>query len=456
MRMIKQKRISMDKSFYKMVFGIVFPIMIQNMVNTLVSSVDVIMLGYVDQISLTASSLANQPYNILSFIFYGVSSGSAILAAQYWGKKDLAAIEKILGIALRIALLFAVGFAFAVFFFSEPVMHIYTNDLSVIDAGAKYLRIISITYIFSAITQMYLCVQRCVERVRLSTVVLSVSLFLNVALNACFIFGIGFFPKLGLTGVAIATCIARAVELTICIVDSVRNKLVKIYIPYIWARNRMLFLDFMKYSLPALANDVVASVGWSMYSVILGHLGTEVVAANAIAVVARNWGTVFCFGISSGCAIILGRTLGENKLELARDYGARFLKLSFLVGVLGGILIILLRPLFLIMGHLDDQAGWYLNIMLFVNAYYVIGMALNSTWISSMFRAGGDSRFGFLCDAITLWCWVIPVGFIFAFLLKLPPIWVYIFLMADEFFKMPFVYRHYKKYGWLKNITREI
>ncbi len=132
------------------------------------------------------------------------------------------------------------------------------------------------------------------------------------------------------------------------------------------------------------------------------------------------------------------------------------MKLSFLVGVLGGILIILLRPLFLIMGHLDDHAGWYLNIMLFVNAYYVIGMALNSTWISSMFRAGGDSRFGFLCDAIILWCWVIPVGFIFAFLLKLPPIWVYIFLMADEFFKMPFVYRHYKKYGWLKNITREI
>lgn len=449
------KRRPIDKTFYKMVFAIIFPIILQNMVNTLVNSVDVIMLGYVDQISLTASSLANQPYNILSFIFYGVSSGSAILASQYWGKRDLVTVEKILGIALRISLIFALGFAFVVCFFSETVMRFYTKDPAVIAAGMIYLKIISMTYIFSAVTQMYLCVQRCVERVRLSTVVLSISLILNVVLNACFIFGIGFFPRMGLTGVAIATCIARAVELAICLVDSVRNRLVKIRISYLWARERLLFLDFMKYSLPALANDVVASVGWSMYSVILGHLGTDVVAANAIAVVARNWGTVFCFGAASGCAIILGRTLGENQLELAKDYAKRFLRLSFLFGAFGGILILVLRPFFLTMGHLDAKAEWYLSIMLFINAYYVIGMALNSTWIGSVFRSGGDSRFGFLCDAVTLWCWVIPMGFILAFFIKLPPIWVYLFLMGDEFYKMPFIYRHYKRYGWLKNITRE-
>lgn len=451
---MKQKIFSIDKSFYKMVFAIVLPIMIQNMVNTLVNSVDVMMLGYVDQVSLSASSLANQPYNILSFIFYGVSSGSAILAAQYWGKRDLVTIEKILGIALRLALAFALIFAVAAFFFPESVMKLYTNDPKVIAAGIKYLRIISMTYIFSAITQMYLCVQRCVERVRLSTAVLSTSLFLNVVLNACFIFGIGFFPKMGLTGVAIATCIARLAELIICIIDSLHNKLVKIRIPYLWARNRILFLDFMKYSIPALANDVIASVGWSMYSVILGHLGSDVVAANAIAVVARNWGTVLCFGIANGCAIILGRTLGENQLALAKEYARRFLRISFLFGVLGGILILLFRPLFMVMGHLNAEATRYLNLMLFINAYYVIGVALNSTWISSIFRAGGDSKFGFLCDLITLWCWVIPMGFILAFLLKLPPIWVYVFLSADEFFKIPFVYRHYKKYGWLRNITR--
>lgn len=192
---MKQNIFAIDKKFYKMVFAIVFPIMIQNMVNTLVSSVDVIMLGYVDQVSLSASSLANQPYNILSFIFYGVSSGSSILAAQYWGKRDLVTIEKILGIALRLALAFALIFAAAAFFFPE---------------------------------------------------------------------------------------------LVICIIDSLRNKLVKIRIPYLWTRNRTLFLDFMKYAIPALANDVIASVGWSMYSVILGHLGSDVVVANAIAAAFRE------------------------------------------------------------------------------------------------------------------------------------------------------------------------
>ena len=135
-----------------MVFAIVLPIMIQNLVNTLVNSVDIIMLSYVDQVSLSASSLANQPYNILSFIFYGISSGSAILAAQYWGKRDLVTIEKILGIALRIALTFSLIFAVAACFFSESVMQFYTSDPEVIDAGIKYLQIISLTYIFSAIT----------------------------------------------------------------------------------------------------------------------------------------------------------------------------------------------------------------------------------------------------------------------------------------------------------------
>lgn len=347
-----------------MVFAIVLPIMIQNLVNTLVNSVDIIMLSYVDQVSLSASSLANQPYNILSFIFYGISSGSAILAAQYWGKRDLVTIEKILGIALQIALTFSLIFAVAACFFSESVMQFYTSDPEVIDAGIKYLQIISLTYIFSAITQMYLCIQRCVERVRLSTAVLSTSLFLNVALNACFIFGIGFFPKMGLTGVAIATCIARLTELIICLIDSLRNKLVKIHISYLWARNRTLFLDFMKYSIPALANDVVASVGWSMYSVILGHLGSDIVAANAIAVVARNWGTVLCFGIANGCAIILGRTLGENQLALAKEYAKRFLRLGLCFGIFGGILILLFRPLFLTMGHLSERAIHYLNFML--------------------------------------------------------------------------------------------
>ncbi len=446
---------SKNQSFYRMIFTLILPIVIQNLINTAVSSADVFMLGYVDQTSLSASSLANQPFNILSFIFYGIASGSSILASQYWGKHDLKTIEQVLGIALRLALSFAAVFWAAAFFFPKYVMKIYTGDSEIIAVGAVYLRIVSFTYLLSAVTQMYLNIQRCIERVRLSTMVYSVSLLINVCLNACFIFGLAGFPKLGLTGVAIATVIARLFEIIVCLIDSARGKLVKLRVPYIWARNKVLFGDFLKYSLPALCNDIVASLGWSAYSAILGHLGSDVVAANSVAVVARNFGTVFCNGVSSACAIIMGRTLGENNLALARTYGKRFVGLAFASGLVGTALILLSRPIFLNMGSLTPQAYHYLSIMLFIASYYVVGMSLNSTWIGSMFRAGGDARFGFLCDVITLWGWVIPVGFILAFVIKVPPMGVYFFLMFDEFFKMPFVYRHYKKEKWLKNITRD-
>lgn len=345
-----------EQSFYKMTFVIVVPIIIQNIINTAVNSVDVFMLGYVSQTALSASSLANQLFNILSFIFYGVSTGAAVLAAQYWGKKDCRTIEKVLGISLKLSLLFAVIFAIPAAVCPSVVMSWYSNETDVIAAGSVYLRIISVTYILSAVTQMYLNIQRCIERVKLSTVVLSSSLFINVGLNACFIFGFGPFPKLGLTGVAIATCIARMYELVFCIVDSRRQTLVKLRSEEILKRHRELFQDFIKYSLPVVANDVIASVGWSMYSVIMGHLGSDVVAANSIAVVARNFGTVFCFGFTNGCLIILGRTLGENRLELAREYARKFIGLAIMAGCIGAGVVLLCRPLFLMFSNLTPQA----------------------------------------------------------------------------------------------------
>ena len=179
-------------------------------------------------------------------------------------------------------------------------------------------------------------------------------------------------------------------------------------------------------------------------------------AANSIAVVARSFGNVFCSGISSSCSIILGRTLGENKLELAKDYAKRFLRLALIFGTCGGLFVLAMRPVFINMADLSEQATEYLGTMLIIQSYYLLGMTLNTCWIGSIFRAGGDSKFGFICDTITIWAWVVPVGFLLAFVLELPPMAVYFFLLFDEFFKMPFVYRHYKKYGWLKNITRDL
>lgn len=211
----------------------------------------------------------------------------------------------------------------------------------------------------------------------------------------------------------------------------------------------------MKYSLPAFGNEVSWGVGFSMYSVIMGHLGSDMVAANAVAVVAKNLGTVVCFGIANAGAILLGKAIGAGQMETVKEDASRFCWITFVSGIAGGALIFLLRPLFMNMADLSAVAQGYLSIMLFINMYSVLGQAMNSTVICGIFRAGGDSRWGFICDVIDMWLFAVPLGFISAFLLKLSPMWVYFLIYLDEFVKLPFVYRHYKSYQWLKNITRD-
>ena len=104
---------------------------------------------------------------------------------------------------------------------------------------------------------------------------------------------------------------------------------------------------------------------------------------------------------------------------------------------------------------ITDQALYYLKYMLLINAFYILGIAVNSTLIAGVFRAGGDSRFGFICDTINMWVYAVPLGFIAAFALKLPPLVVYILLCTDEYVKWPWVIRHYLSFKWMKNITKK-
>lgn len=216
----------------------------------------------------------------------------------------------------------------------------------------------------------------------------------------------------------------------------------------------MLFADFVRLSLPALGNDISWSVAFSMYSVIIGHLGTDAVAANSFVIVVRNFGTILCFGMASAGGILLGNIIGENKLEEAREGAKKLMKLTVITGAIGGLIILASMPLVLNYASLSEQAMHYLKCMLFINTYYVMGAAVNTTLIAGVFRAGGDSRFGFICDTIDMWCYAVPLGFIAAFALRLPVMWVYFLLCTDEFVKWPWVLKHYKSGKWLNNITR--
>lgn len=444
-----------NDSFYRHIFKLVLPIVLQNLLSAAVSSADVVMLNYVGQSSISAVSLASQYASVLFMVFYGLGTGVTILCAQYYGKGDIQAIQVLEGIAMRFSLIFAVVFAGLALCIPAELMKIFTNDAELIELGASYLRCMSVSYLCWGITEVYLAVLRSIERVVISTAMNMLAFGLNIIFNAVFIFGLFGMPRLGATGVAIATSLSRLIELAACFGVSFFSKDIKLDFRYMFVSNKALFSDFIRLSLPALGNDIIWSVAFSMYSVIMGHMGTDAVAANSFVVVVRNFGTVLCFGMASAGGILIGNIIGENKLEEARDGAKKLMKLTIITGAIGGVIILAIMPAALMYADLSEQAMHYMKYMLLINVYYVMGAAVNTTLIAGVFRAGGDSRFGFVCDGIAMWCYAVPLGFIAAFVIKLPVMWVYFLLCTDEFIKWPWVIKHYRSGKWLNNITRE-
>ncbi len=444
-----------SREFTKMACAIALPIAAQNMINTLVNSADVVMLGYVSQTALSASSLANQVQFILGCMYYGIMAAAGILVAQYWGKHDVETIERVLGLALRFSIGASIIFFLPSFFCPRLMMRIFTNEEPIIVEGARYLKLISITYLLQGFSQMYLAVIRSRERVILPMVTNSITLSINILINAIFIFGLFGAPKLGLIGVAVGTLIARVLEVGICLLDSAHSKDVKFRVRRIFEKGGILVQDLLHLGTPAMINDLAWGTAFSMYSVILGHLGSDAVAANSVAQIARNLGTVLCFGFANGTAIIIGKAISEKGIEVARLYSKRMVRITSIAGIVGGLLILAVRPLLLLFaGNLTDTAASYLNGMLLINTYYVWGQGVNTCWICGCFRAGGDTRWGMVCDILDMWCFSVPLGLLTAFVLKLPVLWVYFFLCLDEFVKIPFVIRHFNSFAWIRNITR--
>lgn len=244
-------------TFYRQIFKLVLPIVIQNLLSAAVSSADVVMLNYVGQSSISAVSLASQYANILFMVFYGLGTGATMLSAQYYGKGDMKAIQLIEGIALRFSILIAMLFAGLALLVPDQMMHIFTDDMELVAIGASYLRFMSISYLCWGITEVYLAVLRSIGRVMISTAMNVLAFSLNIFLNAVFIFGLFGAPKLGAMGVAIATSLSRLIELAACFVVSFLSKDVKLDFRYLFMRNKGLFSDFVRLSLPALGNDVV-------------------------------------------------------------------------------------------------------------------------------------------------------------------------------------------------------
>lgn len=444
------------KSFYKSLINVVGPIAIQNLIAAAVSSADVIMLGFVGQTAIAASSLAGNIQFMLIMVATGTSSGLIMLAAQYWGKKDVESIRTLHGIALRVSAVFGFIFSFAAMFFPHLLMKIFTDDESLISTGSKYLRSVSLSYLLFSVSQVFQAGFKSIERVKIVTIMTTTALSLNIFLNAVFIFGWFGLPKMGIVGVGLATTIARFIEFVFCLIYAKTQKDVKFRLSNVFRSNKILTMDFIKFSLPALGNELVWGGAFAMYSVILGHLGEDIVAANSVVSTLRQLCCVLCFGMAYGGAVVLGKTMGSGDLVLAEHNAKRLIFTTLASGLLGSVLIICLKPVLPLIAELSESAAHYRDLLVYINSFSIFGAAVNTVLICGVFRAGGDSKFGFIIDLISMWFLSVPLGLIAAFVLKLPPIWVYFILYLDEFEKMPIVIIHYLRKKWLRNITREI
>ena len=443
------------KEFYKKVFALVIPMALQNLINTGITTADVVMLGKVGEDVLSGSSLAGQIQFILNLIFFGITSGATVLTAQYWGKKDKRTIEKVLGIALRLSLITGILFTAVTLCFPEQLMGIFTSEQPVIEEGVKYLRIVAWTYLLMSITMIYLNIMRSVERVIVSTVVYLVSMIINIVFNAIFIFGLFDMPAMGIKGAALATLIARVAELVIVLVYAkFMNKDVKLRVGDIFAKNPLLFKDFLHYSAPVIMNELIWGAGYSANAAIIGHLNSSAVAANSVAQVTRNLATVIGFGVANATSIMLGKVIGEGKTELAEKYSKRFIKLSIIFGMAGGIVILIARPFVVSFLSVSERSANYMGFMLICMSVYVFAQTINTTLIVGVFRAGGDTKVGLYIDAGTMWGGSILCGAIAAFIFKAPVEVVYMIILADEFIKIPLSFIRYKQKKWLKNVTR--
>ena len=267
-----------------------------------------------------------------------------MLCAQYFGKGEYEPIRIVEGMALKISLAASMAFSLAAFLCPEAMMYVFTKDQELITLGATYLRYMGVTYLCWGILEIYLAVLRSIGQVKISMFLNIIAFVLNIILNAVFIFGLFGAPKLGVEGVALATMLSRIVELIGCFVASIYQKEIKLNFLYMFRKNKLLLQDFIRLSLPALGNDIIWGLAFSMYSVIMGHLGSDVVAANSIATVVRNFGSTFCFGIGSGGTILLGNIIGRNQMEEAKECASQVVRLTVLAGAIGGVIILLVSP----------------------------------------------------------------------------------------------------------------
>lgn len=443
-----------DKVFFSKLTRITLPITFQSLMLAAVAAADALMLGLLDQNSMSAVSMASQVQFIQNMILSAIVSVESILGAQYWGKKDLNSVNKVFSMSLVFSCIVSILFFLACIFFPRQLMIIFTNEEVLIDSGIKYLRIAGWSYILTGISQCYLGVMKISEHSGKAALISSVCVVLNIILNAIFIFGLCGLPRMGIQGAAIATLISRFVELIWSVLVSFRKSYIKPKIKNLFVFKKDLFKDFMKCFYPLVGACLFWGVGFTSYTAFMGHMGTDAAAANSVTAVIRDLICCLCNGLSTAAGIIVGNELGAGDLKKGKLYGESLFYISLICGTLTTVFTFAVTPLVCKFVNLTEIANKYLIQMMIIMSFYMFGRTVNSILINGIFASGGDTLYDMYSLAVCMWGIAVPLAALGTFVFHWPVFLVYLCTCVDEIGKIPWVIWHFKKYKWVKDLTR--
>ena len=443
-----------NKLFYRNLIRIALPITLQSLMLSLVAAADALMLGRVAQEQMTAVSLATQIQFVQNMFIFSATSAGAILGAQYWGKGDKRALENIFNLMLWFCGIVSILFFVACEMFPDILMRIFAGDEGLVLIGSKYLRVAGWSYLITGISQCYLTIMKVTEHVKTGAFISSTAVVLNIILNSIFIFGLLGAPRMEAEGAALATTISRIVELFLCIVLSTGHKYIRPAFSRFIAVPGILIKDFARQCLPLMGGSLCWGIGFTSYTAIMGHMGVDAAAANSIAAVVRDIICCMCNGIGSAAGIIVGNELGAGNLELGKKYGIKLKNISYVIGFISTALVLAVTPAVVAGVLLTDQARQYLIGMMVIMSIYMIGRCVNTVTINGVLDGGGDTLFDMYSLIVCMWMIAIPLALAGAFVFHWSPLAVYACTCLDEVGKIPWVMHRFRKYKWVKDLTR--
>ena len=449
-------KIIREKNFYKVMLGIAIPIALQNIVNVSINLMDTFMIGKLGDMELAASAAANQFFFILTLLMFGLASGTNVLSAQFWGKGDAQAVRDCISTAHKIAIVVSLVFTAIAVFCPDFVLKIFTSDVRVIELGVKYLRIVCITYFFTALSATTFTIFRSIGSVNISVIVSVITLFTNVFWNWVFIFGKLGAPALGIEGAAIGTVIARIQEFIIIVIYLIFfEKKIRYRLKDFLRQNKEMLKSFALNVSPVVLNEFLWSTGASMLTVILGRMSSELLAANSIVTVIMQIVGVASMGVASATSVMIGNEIGKGDRERTQSMAVTLTIVSIVIGCFSCGLLHIIKPFFIAFyGNLLPLTLHYMSLLIDLMSIIVIFQTPTLTTMMGVLRGGGDAKFVLLNDIIFMWVVCIPLGLFTGLYLKLPVAVVYLIIKSDEIIKLVIALIRIGGGKWIKDVTK--